>query len=261
MARQGARQRSDRGKGKEAAKATPPAERHNAAFVVGSVVGGLAGAAAALWTTPKSGEELRRQLAGGGRSADVTTVRVAGSETEPVRGSAAGAPLSGRVLSFVERAAAPIVGVKLGQTANGSGPGSDRVHVEGGQVRTVTAATTTTDSGTAGQPTETITFDTYSGRSQSPTVTTTTTSSVTNAGMTASATEGAGQQLETSAPATPAPSPASSAIPEGTPGHVPSTSELVTPVNPAVSVDEAAPARDIPDEHKAFPDFDDTKRS
>lgn len=39
------------------------AERHNAAFVVGAVVGGLAGAAGALWRAPQAGGRTRAQIA------------------------------------------------------------------------------------------------------------------------------------------------------------------------------------------------------
>jgi hypothetical protein len=37
---------------------------HSAAFVVGSLLGGLAGAVLALWKTPQSGPELRTRLTG-----------------------------------------------------------------------------------------------------------------------------------------------------------------------------------------------------
>jgi gas vesicle protein len=36
---------------------------HSAAFVVGSIIGGLVGAVTALWKTPQSGTELRAKLA------------------------------------------------------------------------------------------------------------------------------------------------------------------------------------------------------
>ena len=39
------------------------AERHDAAFIVGAVVGGLAGAAGALWLAPQAGVQTRGQLA------------------------------------------------------------------------------------------------------------------------------------------------------------------------------------------------------
>lgn len=39
------------------------AERHDAAFIVGAVVGGLAGAAGALWLAPQAGARTRAQLA------------------------------------------------------------------------------------------------------------------------------------------------------------------------------------------------------
>lgn len=92
-------------------------QRHNAAFVVGSILGGVAGAAAALWKTPQSGAELRSRVserlggfAGSGGS----------SAAEP-RSTAGGSGVGGKLLSFAEKAAAPIVGVKLGQTANHAG--------------------------------------------------------------------------------------------------------------------------------------------
>lgn len=38
-------------------------QRHTAAFIVGSMLGGLAGAGLALWKTPMRGEEIRARLA------------------------------------------------------------------------------------------------------------------------------------------------------------------------------------------------------
>jgi hypothetical protein len=43
---------------------------HSAAFVVGSLLGGLAGAVLALWKTPQSGPELRTRLSGSFGSGD-----------------------------------------------------------------------------------------------------------------------------------------------------------------------------------------------
>jgi hypothetical protein len=37
---------------------------HGAAFVIGSLLGGLTGAVIALWKTPQSGVELRQRVAG-----------------------------------------------------------------------------------------------------------------------------------------------------------------------------------------------------
>ncbi|MBA3274977.1 MAG: YtxH domain-containing protein [Chloroflexia bacterium] len=96
--------------------------RHRGAFVVGSVMGGAVGAVAALWKTPQSGEELRRKLgfeseaAHGVAAAAKTVGHTAGDVASTAK------PLPGRVLGLVERAAAPLVGVKLGQTANNSQP-------------------------------------------------------------------------------------------------------------------------------------------
>lgn len=111
-------------------------QRHNAAFVVGSILGGVAGAAAALWKTPRSGPELRAQISqrlGGiagsaGSSASMAASKVSkvrvpwNTTTSPgTRSYGSGSGMGGRVLSFVEHATAPIVGVKLGQTANRAG--------------------------------------------------------------------------------------------------------------------------------------------
>lgn len=93
--------------------------RHNAAFVVGAVVGGLAGAAAALWKTPYSGEELRAKITGNG---DATTEDAARVETSTAD---SGMSMKDKLLSTVENALAPIVGVELGKTANDSGPSAN----------------------------------------------------------------------------------------------------------------------------------------
>ncbi len=82
-------------------------KRHTAAFVVGSIAGGLIGAGMALWKTPQSGSELRAQIISAGDPSS------AGSQ----------APRhSSRALEVVESLLAPVVGVELGKTANGSGP-------------------------------------------------------------------------------------------------------------------------------------------
>ncbi|MBA2470574.1 MAG: hypothetical protein H0V37_14305 [Chloroflexia bacterium] len=96
--------------------------RHRGAFVVGSVMGGAVGAVAALWKTPQSGEELRRKLGFESRAAHSVTAaaRTVGGTAGSVASTAK--PLPGRVLGLVEQAAAPLVGVKLGQTANNSQP-------------------------------------------------------------------------------------------------------------------------------------------
>jgi gas vesicle protein len=88
-------------------------KRHNAAFVVGSVLGGLVGAGVALWKTPYSGPELRSVLTGG--RGESHAGGPAASSDEPLR-------FSSRLLSQVENTLAPVVGVKLGKTANDSSP-------------------------------------------------------------------------------------------------------------------------------------------
>lgn len=88
---------------------------HRGAFIFGSVLGGAVGAAAALWNTPQSGQELRQML-GLERDTAPDTTRAPGS-TAPSGG------LGGKALGLLEQATAPLVGVKLGQTANNSQPG------------------------------------------------------------------------------------------------------------------------------------------
>jgi hypothetical protein len=85
-------------------------QRSTGAFVAGSVIGGIIGAAAVLWKTPKSGAELRGELSGDRHGA--VTYRAGEGQTvvEERR-------FSNPVLSFVEKAAAPIVGVELGKLA------------------------------------------------------------------------------------------------------------------------------------------------
>lgn len=88
----------------------------NATFIVGSVLGALAGAAFALWRTPMSGKELRAKLTPG------PLVVGTNGDAQP-----SGEGFTDKVINVVERATAPLVGVELGKTANGSGNGS--VHV------------------------------------------------------------------------------------------------------------------------------------
>ncbi len=106
--------------------------RHRGAFVVGSVVGGAVGAITALWKTPQSGEELRRKL--GFESQAAHRVTAAAKTVGHTAGGVASTakPLPNRVLGLVEQAAAPLVGVKLGQTANNSQPGQPAPRVQAG---------------------------------------------------------------------------------------------------------------------------------
>lgn len=120
-------------------------QRHNATLVVGSVLGGLAGAAVALWKTPLSGKELRGRLTGAGERASSSVTQAATDAAGSIRARTSSSttadgtpsavddtatgtsvPRSNPLLGFVERAAAPLVGVKLGHTANGSGGGDER---------------------------------------------------------------------------------------------------------------------------------------
>lgn len=79
------------------------------AMVVGTMLGLVAGAAYALWKTPMSGRELRGKLSA--------------AATDATGGvAAAGSGLSDKVMHAVETTLAPIVGVELGKTANGTQP-------------------------------------------------------------------------------------------------------------------------------------------
>ncbi len=88
--------------------------RHNGAFVFGAVMGGAVGAVVALWKTPYSGQELRSRI---GLAPDPEG-RIA-----PIRLNRPSKPLGTTAMGLIEHATAPIVGVKLGQTANNSQPG------------------------------------------------------------------------------------------------------------------------------------------
>lgn len=108
--------------------------RHNAAFVVGSVLGAVAGAAVALWKTPYTGEELRSKLTGAGSGDEqaTSTYVAAGSTGTPV---AEERSVKDKVLSTVEKTLAPIVGVELGKTANGSGADTTANVVPSGEMK------------------------------------------------------------------------------------------------------------------------------
>jgi gas vesicle protein len=92
--------------------------RHNAAFVVGAVLGGLGGAAAALWKTPYTGAELRRKLTGATKSSGNVEVREIRATPGQERS------FKDKLLSTVEHTLAPVVGVQLGKTANDTGQAS-----------------------------------------------------------------------------------------------------------------------------------------
>lgn len=270
------------GKSKQAGKAGKPGptgkagERHNAAFVVGSVLGGVVGAAAALWKAPQTGDDLRHRLTSGGgdkaRSGRVVSGvrtgsgrvlgsarsgwgRVAGTGSTAAETSSSGSTttvstgqFSNRMLSLVEKAAAPIVGVKLGRTANGSGPAASGTPVRITPIRSAETTPSATEPPVRDEGSrDRVTFGTYSGRS-------TAASSPTGGGAASGAATTTGQ-TETSGAATP--SAASTDIPEGVPGHVPTTDELVTPTTPFVPEKAAqqAPQTQI---SRAFPDTGDT---
>lgn len=282
-------------------------QRHNGAFVVGSILGGLTGAAVALWKAPRTGKELREKLMGeedGSRRVVVSGVgagsrgvlsgvsagsqrvvsgvaaasqRVSVPDPAAVKASvsSSGASFSNRVMSLVERATAPIVGVKLGKTANGSGPDAGGNAGNGSSVRSTASVVSSVDTssgdqvdqGTAtrsssrttlhahgdeGVP-DRMTFGTYSGRSSGsqsaapasePATESVADATIAQSGSSASTVEDA------------TPSPASPEIPSGVPGHVPSTEELVTPRTPFVPESDTAPQSS-----QQFPDRNDGNRS
>jgi gas vesicle protein len=108
---------------------------HTGAFIFGTILGGAVGAVAALWNTPQSGKELRQTV--GLESEPVLAVTdavkttaikakdVAGEVSTSVAAAASsGRPMTDVVLDLVGQATAPLVGVKIGQTANNSQPGA-----------------------------------------------------------------------------------------------------------------------------------------
>ncbi len=97
------------------------------ALVVGTVLGLVAGAAYALWKTPMSGKELRSKFM---------------PEVErDTTASAPGTGITDKVIGVVESTLAPLVGVELGKTANGSG--SSPVHTTANGVVETAAEPTT----------------------------------------------------------------------------------------------------------------------
>lgn len=286
------KQKGKAGTPRQAGKA---AQRHNSAFVVGSVLGGVIGAAAALLKAPQTGDELRQRLASSGGDEPRTRRVVSGFRTGsgqflstarsgldrvPRRGSTTtgtsatsgsistdAAPFSNRVLSFVERAAAPIVGVKLGQTANGSGPTAEGTPGQITPIRSATSSPTTTATDTE-RPVgdegvlvnDRATFGTYSGRSTAAPADSSGNASSRETGdsvTTTTTTSTFAEHTEPSGVSTP--SPASPEIPEGVPGHVPTTDELVTPTTPFIP--EPNTAQQVPRTSKAFPDTSDTENA
>jgi len=240
-------------------------------------------------TTSFADRVLERARAGSDRLVGIAkagSARLSRSDSTandaPAAGATSTASFSSRVLSFVEKAAAPIVGVKLGQTANGSGPDAGGSSARISPIRDTDAAPTTTTTTTAehtvqedgldGQ--DRLRFGTYSGRANAapssgtaPTIASgfAAEPAETPADATVGQTEIAGgtpstsDQGEISATATP--SPASSDIPEGVPGHVPTTEELVTPATPFVP--QANTAQQSPGTSNLFPepDSDGTERT
>lgn len=89
-------------------------QRNTGAFILGGVVGGLIGATVTLWNTPKSGDELRALISGGSSPSPGPADTTDGVSS--TRSTTSGR-FSNPVLSFIEKAAAPLVGVELGKLA------------------------------------------------------------------------------------------------------------------------------------------------
>lgn len=98
----------------------------NKGWIIGSVLGAIGGAAYALWKTPMSGKQVRSKLAPG-----TTTHTAAGTSNNG---------FTGTMMNKVEHTLAPIVGVKLGQTANKTGD-AEAVRVSETTVYTADSAT------------------------------------------------------------------------------------------------------------------------
>lgn len=107
---------------------------HKGAFVFGSILGGAVGAIAALWNTPQSGVELRRKLGFESDIAHGVTSAARGAVDAASSATHAPGSLSSKALSAIEHAAAPLVGVKLGHTANNSQPDPENNPASAGPV-------------------------------------------------------------------------------------------------------------------------------
>jgi hypothetical protein len=159
--------------------------RHNAAFVVGSVLGAAAGAAAALWKTPYTGEELRAKLTGA--KAQEPGIVVASPEPGATMSTRQGErSIKDKVLSGVEKTLAPLVGVELGKTANGSGPATgSNIKVNADHARGTGIMASADDTPTLGLHRDKVDADkwaaAYSGETTVPSTTTSDTAATTSA--------------------------------------------------------------------------------
>jgi gas vesicle protein len=112
-------------------------DNHTGAFIFGAILGGAVGAVAALWKTPQSGKQLRQTVGlesepvlavtGAVKSSAVKLRDVADDLSGTVAEAASsGRPLTDVALDLVGQATAPLVGVRIGQTANNSQPVQER---------------------------------------------------------------------------------------------------------------------------------------
>jgi gas vesicle protein len=112
------------------------ARNNTGAFIFGTVLGGLVGAAAALWKTPQSGQELRQAVGlesepvlavtGAVKSSAIKVKDVAVEVSDTVGDvTSTGRPITDVALELVGQVTAPLVGVRLGHTANNSHPSAD----------------------------------------------------------------------------------------------------------------------------------------
>lgn len=109
-------------------------DNNTGAFIVGTLLGGVVGAVAALWKTPQSGKDLRQlvglesepvhAVTGAVKTSAIKVKDVAENVSEAVADAAtSGRPITDVALELVGQATAPLVGVNIGQTANNSQPG------------------------------------------------------------------------------------------------------------------------------------------
>lgn len=91
---------------------------HAGSFIVGALLGGLAGAAGTLWYTPWSGPELRARLFGPVSGAGSTVAETVGSVASPIVATASDAAGKGKEL------VAPVtekVGAAVGKGVDAAG--------------------------------------------------------------------------------------------------------------------------------------------
>ena len=252
-------------------------QRHNAAFIVGSVLGGVVGAAAALWKAPRSGPELRAMVkerigGAGGTTVSTRVSSVVETSRAPItstvsrgrdilnatrssetRTAGRASGIGGKALSFVEKATAPIVGVKLGQTARpGESPAPEGVD---SATRETVTRTVEPASSSRFAPLESMDTATDTGADQV----------VRRASPGETSDTGADQVVRRASPGETSDTGADQVVRRASAGevsdtgagHVPTTDELVTPIIPVEPQDPTPSSGSF----TKFPDFEGDKQS